>query len=222
MKRFRILLSVVCLLSLSACAPAPIMVGRTATPVAPGATEVYMGVGFSHSLTSVDDARCVENDPDDLCLDPRPDYWPKADLVQLMAAWGAAPGTELSATAMPLQVPAIRLGGKTLLYEGAPAFAVDYGTWFSTLNAGLDAGLLASLPVSGGEVYSGLRGFGSVYWSTPASLSAALTLGIITELEGQRGFVEVTFSTGRFTALEPMIGAPPTGIIISPAFGVYF
>ncbi len=174
-------------LCLSACAP--VILGRTPTPVAVGTNEVYLAGGGSFSATPLVVCRGPELEPE--CPFEgvgKPDYWPKAASLQLMNAWGTAPGTELSSTFMLLPLPGYRFGGKTLLAEHS-GFALDYGASLFVSNVGLDVGLLAGVPFSGGEVYSGLRGFGSVYWSGGGSVSAALTVGVIGRLEARKAFI---------------------------------
>lgn len=205
------------LLSLTACAP--VILGRTPTPAGIGENEVYIAGGGSLSVTPLNG--CSE--PESLCLPwLEPDYWPKAASLQIMNAWGYTPDTEFNSTIMLLPLPGYRFGGKTLLEESSLRFGVDYGASLLVSNVGLDAGFLASAPFSGGEVYGGLRGFGSVYWTGQAGLSAALTLGLLGQLAQSRAFVEVTVSTGHYNGLEPTTDVSPTGIIITPALGIYF
>ena len=209
-----------CLAFLSACAP--VMLGRTPTPAPVGKTEIFVAVGVPVTLTPVTCAGvrygssgCLANGP------IGPDYWPKAAPVHLMSAWGVAENTEANTTFSLSLTPGFRYGGKTLINE-APKLAFDYGASLYVSNIGLDAGLLASVPYAGGEIYGALRGFGTLVWSYDPSLAASVTLGTITVVEGQRAFLELTLATGSYNGAGPTSGVSPTGFTLTPALGFYF
>lgn len=220
----RVLFASFWLVSLSACAP--VMLGRTPTPAAVGETEVHIAAGYPLLLTPL--TVCSGSDP---YSDPDCpfegyvglDYWPRAAPIHIMSAWGVAPDTEANTTFGLSLAPGFRLGGKTLVSATLPKLAVDYGASLSVSGSGLDAGLLASVPYEGGEIYSALRGFGNVYWlGSPAGLLGALTLGSIATANGYKVFFEVTLSTGRYNEFGPTAGVSPLGFFVTPAFGFYF
>ncbi len=153
MTRARVLFLVL-LIFLSACAP--VMLGRTPTPAAVGANDVCFAAGFPVLLTPI--TVCSDPYSDPACPFEGyigPDYWPRAVPAQIMNAWGVAPDAEVNTT-YSLVPPGFRIGGKTLLLEsslfGTLPVAADYGASLYLSNGGLDAGLLTSVPYSGGEV----------------------------------------------------------------------
>ena len=209
-----------CLTSLNACAP--VILGRTPTPTPVGQTEVFAAAGVPLTLTPLTcggvlygSAGCLANGP------IGPDYWPKAAPVHIMSAWGVSEAREVNTTFSLSLNPGFRYGGKTLVSE-APKLAFDYGASLYAFNLGLDAGLLASVPFEGGEIYGALRGFGTLVWSYDPSLAASVTLGTLAFIEGRKTFVELTLATGSLNGAGPAAGAAPLGFTLTPAVGFYF
>lgn len=200
-------------LALSGCAP--IILGRTPQPAAPGAWAFSLNAGYP--LLSP-----YPNDPFN-----GPAQTPTAQPVNLFLARGVGGATELSGALSVSISPSLRLGGKTLLAGGAVPLAADYGvSWTPPTGVGLDAGLLVSYPQPGVEPYGGLRGFfssGSSVSSAP-NLAGSLTLGADVPAGSGSFFFELTAATTTFEtysnpATPPL---PPLGFSLVPALGYRF
>ncbi len=185
-------------LALTSCAP--VIVGRTPQPAAPGEWEFSLNAGYSF-LNSY--------------LDLPPARVPLAQPVNLFLTRGVGNNTEVNGTLSLSLGPNLRLGGKTLVVDGIVPVAVDYGVSLPSL--GLDAGLLFSYPQPGVEPYGALRGFvtGPVY---SPGLSGALTIGTDIPTGSGNFFVEVTAhtTTPEYSPLSPV------GFSIVPAIGYRF
>ena len=210
-----------CLSFLSACAP--VILGRTPTPAPVGKTEVFVAAGVPITLTPI---TICDRDPYTTPGCPfegfiSTDYWPRAAPVHIMSAWGVAEDTEVNTTFSLSLTPGFRYGGKTRINE-SPKLAFDYGASLYLSNISLDAGLLASVPYEGGEIYGALRGFGTLVWSYDPSLAASVTLGTIALVEGRRAFFELTLATGSYNGAGPTAGVAPVGFTLTPALGFYF
>lgn len=209
------------LLSLSACAP--VILGRTPHPVPFGQTESSLALGLPLSLTPI--TICDGPTPEPNCPIGilRPTYLPIAVPGHLTVARGLEGGGEFNYTFLLAANPGVRFGGKNLLREAPVALAVDYGASLLLANAGLDVGLLAGLPFEGGELYGGVRGFGTLPWTGfDPGLSAALTLGTQAPASGRiNAFFELTLSAA-FSEAYGLEGIQPVGFSLVPAFGLMF
>lgn len=199
-----VLLACLCLTS---CAP--VIVGRTPQPAAPGVWEFSLNAGYPL-------LNPYPNDPLN-----GPTQAPTAQPVNLFLTRGVGSNTELNGTLSLSISPSLRLGGKTLLVGGMVPIAVDYGV-FLPFNIGVDAGLLFSYPQPGVEPYGALRGFVTGVTSSPG-LSGALTVGADIPAGSGTFFVELTAATTTFEGAEyynaPL---PPIGFSIVPALGYCF
>lgn len=217
---------------LSACAPT--LLGRTPHPAPLGETKVSLNAAYPVFLTdlALPEGFCRDPGTPDPSGDPfvfdvcynfiAPFYLPQASLANLTVAHGVTPTTEVNGS-FGVGGPLFRVGGKTLLLEAPVALAADYGLSAALVsNATLDVGLLASYPEAGGELYAGLRGFGTVHWDfyTP-SLTGAATMGVRVPSGSGALFAELTFATTSFRS-EPERGVQPTGFSLFPALGYEF
>lgn len=227
--------------SLAACAP--VIVGRTPEPAAPGTVDVTVATGYPLSLTTTP---ACEN-PDFVCNEGfvPADYNPLGSPLSIMVAQGLGGETEINyllgvGKIAVFLFPLLRVGGKTLVYDDSVKLAVDYGLFGGGTNAGLDAGLLASLPLEGAELYSALRGFGSYFYSDDyyegqVNVSGAFTLGVEADVSIAKGvFAELTFATTGYNGVDlhrfaeaPLFEKVPVevqqiGFSILPAVGIRF
>jgi hypothetical protein len=216
-----LLLVLVLLIGLGACAP--VMLGRTPYPAPVGQTESSLALGFPLSLTSITVCDGPTPEPDCPMGVLGPTYLPIAVPGHLTVARGVEDGGEFNYTFLLAANPGVRFGGKNLLQEAPVALAVDYGASLLLANAGLDIGLLAGLPFEGGELYGGVRGFGTLPWAGFApGLSAALTLGTQAPASGRtNAFFELTLSAA-FSNTYGLEGIQPVGFSLVPAFGLMF
>ena len=192
-----VLLACLCLTS---CAP--VILGRTPQPAAPGEWESSLNAGYP-----------ILKDPFS-----EPIQLPIAQPANLFLSRGVGGNTEVNSTLSLSYGPSLRLGGKTLLVGGTLPVAVDYGVSLP-LDIGFDAGLLFSYPQPGVEPYGALRGFATSVTTLPG-LSGALTVGADIPAGTGNFFVEVTAHTT--TATDPYAPQPPLGFSIVPALGYRF
>lgn len=236
-----ILLASLWLVSLSACAP--VMLGRTPTPAAPGVTELSVSAGYPIGLTSLP--------PDTGSFGPGPAYWPLPPPLGFSVAYGrsetletnvalmVAPGLAGSvATGAPtnsaINVGA-RYGVKNRFQEGPVELAFDAGGSLYLTNVGVDAGILAAAPLGGAKLYGGLRGFGVFPVSGGfGGLSGAAALTVGGELptgDGSSVLLELTLLTNLYNGEDYRVPDPsnaasptpqPVGFSLVPAVGFTF
>lgn len=235
-RAFLILLS---LTGLASCAP--VMLGRTPTPAAPGATKISASASYPVGLTEVptpfEDGLVSFIDPAylplPLPLDVRIAYGRSETLetnVELMVSPGlkgsVTTGTENTGGLFNLGV---RYGVKNRFQKAPIELAYDYGgsLYPLSLTAGLDAGILAAVPLGNAKLYGGLRGFVGFF---PGIGAAALTVGGEVPLEERQSvMLELTVLANRYNGVEylrsglPAPPAPqPIGFTLLPAFTFNF
>jgi len=214
------------------------IVGRTPEPAAPGTFDVTVGAGYPYSLTT---PLCRQPDFDGYCYESfgvQAAYYPLGSPLSVMVSQGLAGQSEVNYTlsvGQPFGLPLLRVGGKTLFYDEPAKLAADYGLFAGFTNAGLDAGLLASTPLGGAELYGALRAFGNYYYGEVNkffSVTGALTLGVEADVSFAKGvFAELTFATSNYNGVRVEVGegvnlqpveVQPIGFSLLPAIGVRF
>ncbi|CAA9297551.1 MAG: hypothetical protein AVDCRST_MAG93-4368 [uncultured Chloroflexia bacterium] len=191
-----VLLACLCLTS---CAP--VIVGRTPQPAAPGEWKFSLNAGYPSNIGYP------------------PNQVPVAQPVNLFLSRGVGGNTEVNGTlTLPYGGTPLRLGGKTLLVDDMVPVAVDYGVSLPAIV--FDAGLLFSYPQPGVEPYGALRGFVTSPTSLPG-LWGALTVGADIPVVRGNFFVEVTAHTMTPTPFYDS-PQPPIGFSIVPALGYRF
>lgn len=213
----RPLLLCLVLFGLSACAP--VLLGRTATPTAPGVTATSLAVGYPFGLT--------EPPVCDLCEYVGPAYWPVPLPVTLHVAYGRTQNLETNVGLMllPIYGPSIglRYGAKKRVRKEPLELAFDYGGSLYLTNVAVDLGVLGSTPFEGAELYGALRGLGSLSWAGQPSVAAALTVGgAIPVSEGNRVLLEPTLLVNGYNGVGPQEGVRPVGFSLVPALGFEF
>lgn len=212
----RILLYIILLVGLNACAP--VMLGRTPTPAAPGVTETTLSVGYPFGLTEL--PIC------DLCEFVGPAYWPLPLPLTLHVAYGRTEALETNVGLMLLPVynPAIgvRYGAKERLQREPLALAFDYGGSLYLTNVAVDLGVLGSVPFEDAELYGALRGFGSLNWAGLPSGAAALTLGGAVPVAANRVLLELTLLTNSYNGVGTQEGVQSVGFSLVPAISFEF
>lgn len=204
------------------------MLGRTPIPVAVGETETGVAFGLPVDLTQI--TVCEGSTQRDDCFSEYigPDYWPLPTPLSLTFARGTTEDQKFNITAQLLPypsalLPGVRFGGKDLLIKGSVLLAGDYGASLYLSNLGLDAGLLGSVPFAGGELYSALRGFGSLNWSGFPNVAASLTLGgAVSVSDENRILLELTLLANSYNGVGPQEGVQPVGFSLIPAIGFAF
>jgi hypothetical protein len=101
--------------------------------------------------------------------------------------------------------PGFRYGQKMLILDGPVLVAVDYGASVYWINYGLDAGLIASVPLEGWEPYLAVRGYGNLrlfpgsFYIQPVDFlfDASATLGSRIAVGEHDLFLELTIATMR-------------------------
>lgn len=212
--------------TLTACAP--VALTRTPEPAEVGKTETTLSLGYAASLTAV---TVCQGEGANAPLCPleglAPAYWPDAQPVTFMSAWGVAANKERNVSIFLSEGPGVRFGEKALLQGSSPAFsyAIDYGMSLYLTNLELDGGLILGTPVGQGvDIYGALRGYGMLYWTSGAGGAASLTLGAaLPNPEGQgRVFVEVSALLTHYNRVGPTEAVQPFGFALVPAVGVQF
>ena len=226
---------------LSACAP--VMLGRTPTPAAPGVTEMSVSAGYPVGLT------CLLPDGTDL-FGPEPAYWPLPLPPGFQIAYGRSETLETNFSLMvapglsgavgtgvgyaPANVGA-RYGVKNRFQEEPVELAFDYGGSLYLLNVGLDAGILAAVPLGAAKLYGGLCGFGVLPVSGGLGLlggAVSLSVGGEVPLAGRPSvLLELTLLTNLYNnapypvynPVSPSAYTPqPVGFSLVPALSVRF
>lgn len=221
MLRAALILYAFVLLSLSACAP--VILGRTPTPAPVGETKISASLGLPVNLTQI--TVCKGSTQRDDCFSEYigPDYWQLPTPLSLTFARGTTEDQEFNITAQLLPYPSALFPGKDLLIKGSVLLAGDYGASLYLSNLGLDAGLLGSVPFAGGELYSALRGFGSLNWSGFPNVAASLTLGgAVSVSDENQILLELTLLANSYNGVGPQEGVQPVGFSLIPAIGFTF
>ena len=224
---------------LSACAP--VMLGRTPTPAPVGETKLSAGATYPVSLTQ------PPAPPEVSGFEPDPAYSPLPLPLSFRIAYGRneawetnlelmlSPGISGSVvTGYPggISVPNIgaRYGAKNRFQTEPVELAFDFGASFYPLvNLGVDAGILAAVPLGSVKLYGGLRGFVGVF---PGIGAAALTVGGEVPLEeSQSVLLELTLLVNRYNGAgytgpntQPVFPPPPqpVGFTLVPAITFNF
>ncbi len=220
--------------ALSACAP--VMLGRTPTPAAPGMTKISASasypVGLTEALTPVETGLVSFTDPAylplPLPLDLRIAYG-RSETLETNVELMVSPGIEGSVTTgsgddYGVYNFGLRYGVKNRFEESPIELAYDFGgsVYPLSLTAGLDGGTLAAVPLGDAKLYGGLRGFVGIF---PGIGAAALTVGGEVPLENaQSVMLELTLLVNRYNGaaytlpLEPNPPVPqPIGFTLVPA-----
>ena len=231
-------LSAFVLLSLSACAP--VILGRTPTPAAPGVTETSVSAGYPIGLTNLP--------PDNTNLfGPTPAYWPLPLPLGVQISYGRSETLETNfalmvspglggAVVTGTGNSAVNIGaryGVKNRFQGEPVeLAFDYGGSLYVTNVGVDAGILAAVPLGAAKLYGGLRGFGSYYYGSGVGGAVALTVGSeVPAGEGASIMLELTFLANLYNGEDylapgpanPSAPAPqPVGFSLVPAINFSF
>lgn len=205
------------LASLSACAP--VILGRTPTPAAPGVTETSLSLGYPFGLTEL--PVC------DFCEYVGPAYWPLPLPITLHVAYGRTEALETNVGLMllPVYSPSVgvRYGAKERFQEEPIALAFDYGGSLYLTNIAADLGVLGSVPFEDAELYGALRGFGSLSWAGQPTAAAALTFGgAVPVSEGSRVLLELTLLAHSYNGAGEQEGVRPVGLSLVPAIGFEF
>jgi hypothetical protein len=216
LRRFLLLTSLLCLY---ACAP--VMLGRTPTPAAPGVTETSVVLGYSFGLTEV--PRC-----DYTCEYVGPAYWPMPLPLTIHVAYGRSETLETNVGLMLLPLPnspgfGVRYGIKERFQEEPLELAYDFGGSLYLTNVGLDGGLLAAVSLSDVKLYGALRGFGNIHFATGIGGGAALTLGSAFPVgEGSSVMLELSFLANFYNGFAAERPAQPVGFALVPALSFSF
>jgi hypothetical protein len=192
---------------------APLMVARTPKPVPVGETRVTDALGWSFLN--------VGPIPSDPCVDPNTGCFPR-NFERIDSSGAPFPMTpafsitwssgvdavtdqhfSLEALSGP---PGFRYGQKMLILDGPVLVAVDYGASVYWINYGIDAGLIASVPLEGWEPYLAVRGFGNLrlfpgrFYEEPVDFlfDASATLGSRIAVGEHDLFLELTIATMRW------------------------
>lgn len=213
------------LLSLSACAP--VLLGRTPTPAAPGTSEITLLAGYPFGLTL---APCEVQPADPGCFEGHgvgPAYWPTTLPLALHVARGRAENSEINFAVLAFPNPELplvggRLGAKDRFQQVPVALAFDYGASLYLSNFGLDGGVLAAVPVYGTELYGALRGFGAYYFGWGLGGGAALTVGSSVPIGESSLLLELSLLTSLYNNLTPASRVQPLGFSLVPAIGFTF
>ena len=224
---------------LSACAP--VMLGRTPTPAAPGETKLSASASYPVGLTEppVPPGRRLFGE-----LDPA--YSPPPSPLSFRIAYGRneawetnlelmlSPGTNGSVTTGTEDIGGLfnigaRYGAKNRFQTEPVELAFDFGAslYAPGVTLGADAGILAAAPLGEAKLYGGLRGFVGTF---PGIGAAALTVGGEVPLENtQSVMLELTLLVNRYNGAaysrpgDPIPPAPqPFGFTLVPAVAFNF
>ena len=224
--------------ALSACAP--VMLGRTPTPAPIGTTKISASasypVGLTEAPTPVETGLVSFTDPAyfplPLPLDLRIAYG-RSETLETNIELMVSPGIEGSVTTGTentggLANIGVRYGVKNRFQEAPIELAYDFGaSFYPIVNLGVDAGILAAVPLGDAKLYGGLRGFVGIF---PGIGAAALTVGGEVPLENaQSVMLELTLLVNRYNGAEysrpgdPIPPAPqPFGFTLVPAVAFNF
>ena len=227
--------------ALSACAP--VMLGRTPTPAAPGETKLSASASYPVGLTQL--PAPLENGLFRVTLTD-PAYLPLPLPLDLRIAYGRSETLE---TNLELMVSpglngsvvtgsvggggvynlGLRYGLKNRFQEAPVELAYDFGgsVYPLSLTLGVDGGILAAVPLGSAKLYGGLRGFVGIF---PGIGAAALTVGSEVPLENaQSVMLELTLLINRYNGAEysrpgdPIPPSPqPFGFTLVPAVAFNF
>lgn len=206
------------LVGLNACAP--VLLGRTPTPAAPGETETSLSLGYPFGLTEL--PVC------DFCEYVGPAYWPLPLPVTLHVAYGRTETLETNVGLMLLPTPSalgigVRYGAKERFQKAPLELAFDVGGSLYLTNVAADLGVLGSVPLGDAELYGALRGFGSLNWAGQPGAAAALTVGRAVPLaEGNRVLLELTLLANGYNGAGSPADAQPVGLSLVPAVSFGF
>ncbi len=213
-------LPLVCLLLLSACAPT--FLGRTPTPAAPGVRETSLSAGYPFGLT--------EPPPRGAEYGVDPAYWPVPLPLGLRIAYGRSETLETNLELMTIIASfGARYGVKKRFREAPVELAFDYGGSLYLSNVGVDAGILAAVPLGDAKLYGGLRGFGSYAFGKylvggdlgDESLNefggaVALTVGSEVPLKASQSvMLELTLLTNLYNGITDCGIFAPEGCVLS-------
>ena len=208
---------------MSACAP--VMLGRTPTPAAPGETKLSAAVNYPVGLTEPPAPKPSENR---LFGENDPAYSPLPLPLSFRIAYGRNEAWETNLELMlspgisgsvvdgtgfsngnPLNVGA-RYGAKNRFQTEPVELAFDFGAslYAPGITFGADAGILAAVPLGDAKLYGGLRGFVGAF---PGIGAAALTVGGEVPLEkSQSVMLELTLLVNRYNGASYFIGDDPS------------
>ncbi len=209
-------LLVLWLLSLSACAP--MILGRTPTPAAVGKTDISILAGYPFGLT--EPLVC------EVCEYIGPAYWPLPLPLTLHVAYGRTKTLETNVglmLALPQPLFGVRYGVKERFEKEPVELAFDYGGSLYLTNVGIDAGILAAVPLGEAKLYGGLRAFGSYYYANGVGGAATLTLGGDIPVDNDSSVVlELSFIANVYNGAPAIGSAQPLGFALVPALGFKF
>jgi len=205
------------LLCLSACAP--VILGRTPTPVATGVTEVSLSLGYPFGLT--------EPPSCEFCEYVGPAYWPLPLPVTLHVAYGRTEVSETNVGLMILPYPSaplvgVRYGAKERFRKEPVELAFDYGGSLYLTNVGFDVGVLAATLLGEAKLYGALRGFSTYYYASGVSGAAALTVGAEVPIDQASVMLELSLLTNLYNGVSADSRAQPVGFSLVPAIGFTF
>ena len=225
--------------ALSACAP--VMLGRTPTPAAPGETKLSASASYPVGLTEapapVETGLVSFTDPAysplPLPLDFRIAYG-RSETLETNVELMVSPG--LSGSVVTGNVGGggvynfgLRYGVKNRFQETPVELAYDFGgsVYPLSLTLGVDGGILAAVPLGEAKLYGGLRGFVGFF---PGLGAAALTVGGEVPIEdAQSVMLALTLLVNRYNGAtysspgDPIPPAPqPFGFTLVPAVAFNF
>ena len=222
---------------LSACAP--VMLGRTPIPAAPGVREMSVSGGYPVGLTKrLPDAEGIGNTnpayaPLPLPLGFRIAYGRNETLetnVELMIFFGPEGSVDTGYSSPNIGA---RYGVKNRFQKAPVELAFDFGGSLYLTNVGVDAGILASRPIGETKLYGGLRGFGTLGIAEGNNFGGAVALTAGSEVplaEGRSVMLELTFLTNLYNGAlywtpfnDPCPPEPqPVGFTLVPAITFNF
>jgi hypothetical protein len=188
------------------------MVARTPRPVPVGVTRVtdtlawsFPNVNFPPDPCVSPNVNCIPRDFERIDSSIAP--FPLTPAFSITWSSGVDAVTDQHFSLQTLSgPPGFRYGQKSLILDGPVLVAVDYGASVYWINYGIDAGLIASVPLKGWEPYLAVRGFGNLrlfpglgYNNQPVDflLDASATLGSRIAVGEHDLFLELTIATMR-------------------------